>query len=85
MTDTAPGTDRLIAALLGPPGPELSCEECFEQLDRYVDVALTGADPDEAVPGMRAHLIGCPACSDDHDSLLEYVKHPGPQVPPPAA
>ena len=83
MTDTAPGTDRLIAALLGPPGPELTCEECFEQLDRYVDVALAGADPDEAVPGMRAHLIGCPACSEDHDSLLEYVRHAA--TPPPAA
>ena len=84
MTDTAPGTDRLIAALLGPPGPELTCEECFEQLDRYVDVALAGADPDEAVPGMRAHLTGCPACSEDHDSLLEYVRRAG-ATPPPAA
>jgi hypothetical protein len=77
MTDTAPQPDRLIAALLGPPGPELTCEECFEQLDRYVDVTLAGADPDRAVPGMAAHLVGCPACRDDHDSLLEYVKHGG--------
>lgn len=55
MTDATSEPDRLIAALLGPPGPQLTCEECFEQLDRYVDVALAGADPDRAVPGMRAH------------------------------
>lgn len=85
MTNTAPQPDQLIAALLGPPGPELTCEECFEQLDRYVDVALAGADPDRAIPRMRAHLIGCPACSEDHDSLLEYVKHAAEQAPPPAA
>jgi hypothetical protein len=84
MTDTASERDRLIATLLGPPGPELTCEQCFEQLDRYVDVALAGADADRAVPGMRAHLIGCPACSEDHDSLLEYVKHAGDQAPPAA-
>ena len=66
---------RLVAALLGPAEPELSCEECFEHLDRYVDAALAGADPDRAVPGMRAHLIGCPACAEDHDSLREYVRH----------
>ena len=65
---------RLIAALLGPAEPELACEACFEQLDRYVDTALAGADPDVAVPGMRAHLVGCPACAEDHDSLLEYVR-----------
>jgi hypothetical protein len=66
---------RLIAALLGPAEPELTCEQCFEQLDRYVDTAIAGADPDLAVPGMRAHLIGCPACSEDHDSLLQYARH----------
>ena len=79
MTDTP---DKLIAALLGPPGPELTCEECFERLDRYVDLTLEDADPDQAVPGMRAHLIGCPACRDDHDSLLEYVQHAGDDRPP---
>jgi anti-sigma factor RsiW len=63
----------LVAALLGPDGPELSCEECFEQLDRYVDLDLVGADADRAVPGMRAHLAGCPACRDDHASLRELV------------
>jgi anti-sigma factor RsiW len=70
-----PVSDRrdLLAALLGPAGPQLSCEECFEQLDRYVDVQLTAAAADRVVPGMRAHLTGCPACQEDHESLLELV------------
>jgi hypothetical protein len=63
----------LLRALLGPDGPELSCEECFEQLDRYVELELSGADADQAVPGMRAHLDGCPACHEDHASLRDYV------------
>lgn len=78
MSEQAPTHGALIAALLGPAGPELTCEECFEQLDRYVDVQLAGADPDRAVPGMREHLVGCPACADDHESLLDYVR-PGPR------
>lgn len=78
MTDDRTDERRcLIAALLGPGEPELTCEECFDQLDRYVEVAVAGADPDRAVPGMRAHLIGCPACRDDHESLLEYVGRAG--------
>jgi len=65
----------LIAALLGPAEPQLTCEACFEQLDRYVDLELAGADADaeRAVPGMRSHLMGCPACREDHDSLLGFV------------
>jgi anti-sigma factor RsiW len=61
--------DPLIKALLGPDGPELSCEQCFEELDRYVELELSGADADAAVPGMRAHLEGCPACREEHASL----------------
>jgi len=64
----------LIAALLGPGEPELTCEECFDQLDRYVDLARAGADTDRAVPGMRAHLAGCPACREDEESLRELVR-----------
>ena len=61
--------DRLAGRLLGPAGPELSCEECFEQLDHYVELELAGADAETAVPGMRAHLEGCSACAEDHESL----------------
>jgi hypothetical protein len=67
--------DRLLARLVGPAGPELTCEQCFEQLDRYVELELEldRAQADQGVPGMRAHLEGCPACDEDHQSLLAFV------------
>ena len=64
---------HLVDRLLGPSEAELTCEECFEQLDRHVELTLAGADADAAVPGMRAHLEGCPACKEDHESLLALV------------
>jgi anti-sigma factor RsiW len=63
----------LVRRLLGPAGPELTCEQCFEELDRHVELTLAGADADAAVPGMRAHLEGCPACQEDHASLIALV------------
>jgi hypothetical protein len=65
--------DKLLRAVLGPEGPELSCEECFEELDRYVELELAGEDADAAIPGMHAHLDGCPACHEDHVSLRAFV------------
>jgi len=59
----------LLDKLLGPDGPELTCDECFEHLDRYVELEHPGRDADAAIPGMRAHLRGCPACAEDHESL----------------
>ena len=60
--------DRL-QALLGPTDPQVSCNECFERLDEYVELELEGADAEARVPGMRAHLDGCPACREEHESL----------------
>jgi hypothetical protein len=63
----------MIDRLLGPEGPEVTCEECFERLDEYVELELAGEDADGRVPGMRAHLEGCPACREDHESLRDLV------------
>jgi hypothetical protein len=73
MTDDSVHDDQLLRGLLGPSGPELSCEQCFEHLDRYVELELEGANADELIPGMRAHLAGCRACSEEHLSLRALV------------
>jgi anti-sigma factor RsiW len=62
-----------IERILGPKGPELGCDACFEMLDRYVELELSGADTEAAVPGMLAHLEGCPACREEHESLRALV------------
>lgn len=72
MSD-APRHDEALTRLLGPAGPEVSCEECFELLDRYVELELGGHDADERIPGMAAHLEGCPACREEHESLRALV------------
>jgi hypothetical protein len=69
--------DRLLARLVGPAGPELTCEQCFDRLDHYVELELAGARADREIPGMRAHLEGCPACDEDHESLLTFAGQAG--------
>jgi len=55
--------DPTLLRLLGSGEPEIGCDECFEQLDRYVELELAGEPADALVPGLRAHLVGCPACA----------------------
>ncbi len=71
-----PGPTQLLGRLLGPPGPELTCVECFDELDRYVELEMTGRDADAMVPGMRAHLDGCRACREDHEGLAALLSEP---------
>ena len=75
MTDPQHSHRRLIAGLLGPVGPELSCEECF---DVYVEYQLADMRADERVEGMREHLRDCPACAEEHDSLMALLASPAP-------
>ena len=68
-----PETDWPVR-VLGPGRPEVTCEECFDLLDRYVELELADADADARIPGMEAHLAGCPACNEEHQLLLEYAR-----------
>ncbi len=65
--------NEAISRLLGPAEPEVGCDECFAEIDRYVELELAGADADAAIPGLRAHLAGCPACREEHESLRVLV------------
>ena len=65
--------NEAISRLLGPAEPEVGCDECFTEIDRYVELELAGADADAAIPGLRAHLAGCPACREEHESLRALV------------
>jgi hypothetical protein len=64
---------KLLARLLGSPKPEVSCDECFELLDRYAELQVSGADAEAALPGFRGHLENCPACREDYESLLSLL------------
>lgn len=69
--------DDLLGRVLGPGEPELTCEQCFAELDRYVELVLAGTDADDRIPGMNAHLRGCPACAEDFRSLRDLVAGKG--------
>jgi hypothetical protein len=75
MSENRNPSDSLLRRLLGPDGSELSCEECFAELDRYVELELRGAGADARVPGMREHLEGCSACAEDHRSLRALIQN----------
>ena len=64
---------QTLSRLLGPAEPEVGCDVCFHELDRYVELELAGEAADTALPGLRAHLEGCPACREEHDSLRDLV------------
>jgi hypothetical protein len=68
-----PELRQALGRLLGPKEPEVGCDECFALLDQYVELEVAGEDADAAIPGLRAHLEGCSACREEHESLRALV------------
>jgi hypothetical protein len=61
---------------------EIGCDECFEQLDRFVEMELSGLNPAEAMPLVKDHLDKCGDCREEFEALIEALQteidSPGP-------
>ena len=49
---------------------EISCDECFEQLDRFVEMELSGLNTAQALPLVQDHLEICGECREEFEALL---------------
>lgn len=65
-------TPAIIDSLLVDTTPYLSCDDCFDRIDQYVERRL--ARPDHDDPAMAAHLAGCGACAEEADALTELLR-----------
>ena len=59
--------------LLGRPGRDPGCEAVFEQLDRYCEAVLRGADAASDFPDVALHLRNCADCREDTEGLLAVL------------
>jgi len=64
-------TDQQARRLILDTEPYLSCDDCFDLVDGYVEALLSGAESD--LPAMRTHLAGCAACAEEARSLVVFV------------
>lgn len=53
---------------------EIGCEDCFTQVDQFVDQLLEGKHPQEAMPLVQQHLNICSDCREEFQALLLALK-----------
>jgi hypothetical protein len=53
---------------------EIGCDECFEQLDRFVEMELAGKNAAEAMPLVQDHLERCDDCREEFEALLAALR-----------
>jgi hypothetical protein len=65
---------RMVRNVLSTRPDEIGCDECFEQLDRFVEMTLAGKNAAEAMPLVQDHLERCRDCREEFEALLEALR-----------
>lgn len=73
MTINPENADRLLKMIQLTREEELTCPQCLEELDRYVQRILDGTPLDELIDRVREHLEACPFCNEEFRLVLETL------------
>lgn len=75
MTIESRRIKRMVRNILTTRPDEIGCDECLEQLDRFVEMKLAGKDAAEAMPLVKDHLERCRDCHEEFEALLKALQH----------
>jgi hypothetical protein len=65
--------DRLLQMIQQTKEVELTCPECLDELDKYIQRTLDGTPLDGVLKLVREHLEACPFCEDQFKLVLETL------------
>lgn len=65
---------KLMNAVKSTRDQELDCGHCYDELDRFIEMKLSGKNAAEAMPLVQEHLDRCPPCREEYEVLLEALK-----------
>ena len=65
---------RMVHEIINTRPDEIGCDECFEQLDRFVEMKLAGKNAAEAMPLVQDHLERCNDCCEEFEALLAALR-----------
>jgi len=69
-----PLLQKVARALANTESDEIACEECFEELDRFVELVRAGKPVEELMPKVKGHLERCRDCREEYEALLTALR-----------
>lgn len=73
MTVESGRIKRMVRNILTARPDEIGCDDCLEQLDRFVEMELAGKKAAEAMPLVQDHLERCRDCHEEFEALLKAL------------
>ncbi len=64
----------VVQSIFSTHEEELTCVECFEQVDQFAELVLAGKKAAEALPLVQDHLDRCGDCREEFEALLAALQ-----------
>lgn len=77
MDENQKDLQKVLMALSRTREEEIGCDECFERLELFVEMELSGLDAASAMPLVEDHLDKCGDCREEFEALLEALREEG--------
>ena len=68
------GLKSLVRIVMTTRPDEIGCDECFEQLDLFVEMTLAGKSAAEALPLVQDHLERCGNFREEFEALVTALR-----------
>lgn len=75
MKLTSEIVQQILDAVLATKDEEISCSQCYEQVEKFAELKLHGRSPEEAMPLVEGHLQLCKECREEYEVLLASLQH----------
>lgn len=83
MTQTQPTKKRscgpddvagLMRTILSAEDEDITCDECYEHIDQYVDMLRAGEDAATVLPKVKTHLEQCRCCESELRAFIAILE-----------
>jgi len=73
--DSAAMAQKMVGMILHTAEVELTCDEVFELIDQFTEMAQRGENVAELMPLVQHHLMMCPDCREEYEALKRVLEH----------
>lgn len=65
---------NIMQMIFATRSEDITCDECYEHIDRYVELLQAGQDPAAILPRVRHHLEQCRCCEQEFRALIAILE-----------
>jgi hypothetical protein len=65
---------KIMQGIFSSHPHEIGCADCFQHIDAYVEMVLSGENAAEAFPRVHEHLQRCRNCQEELTALISALR-----------